>query len=85
MISLLTVLSALTTRTSGNSGWTSSPSESVLHTVSVGGMPLEVERTANLDKNLSRASWQRRPDVTPRGSLRRYCNRRQFRRKPPRR
>jgi hypothetical protein len=41
MMSQFTVLSALTTRTSGNSLCVCSPSESVLQTVSVGGMPLE--------------------------------------------
>ena len=37
----LTVLSPFTTRVSGNSCWICSPSESVLQTVSEGGIPFE--------------------------------------------
>src|SRR5262245_47708516 len=42
MISQFTVLSAFTTRTSGNSRCVCSPRESVLQMVSVGGIPFEV-------------------------------------------
>ena len=41
MTAAVTVLSALTTRTSGSARWICSPSESSLQTVSVGGMPRE--------------------------------------------
>jgi len=41
------VFSAFTTRASGNSRWICSPSESVLHTVSDGGIPFE--KSSGLD------------------------------------
>src|ERR1700740_698291 len=44
MTSQLIVLSPLTTRVSGNSRCVCSPSESVLHTVNDGGVPLEKSR-----------------------------------------
>src|SRR5438309_2673356 len=51
MIDAFTVFSDFTTRASGNSRWICSPTESSLHTDSVGGMPLE--KSSGLEASIS--------------------------------